>query len=513
MPRVQPKTRRLSLMSNSSVTTPVIVACDGVKLKLSCTTELLTKPFSDCIVAPFLGAFNKKRETAYAPHELERVEVDGQIVSDLSLSGVAVLGASESPSVVLHLPTAANDASSEPCAAAVDAVLRTNPESSTSEECRDALRALRLAVKEAPSAVAPALTPRVIATLAEFACLTTPTEERTWTAASAEAAVALANLLVASRDKAGQLLCAKELGALPRLVACLEAAPSLPLPRLRLLSPIVFHLSLLPAINPHADAFATAVRTALSRVASSLEVSGMVDEVVGAALASDLLRATFNLLRASPLDVSTEAGAAAIEVLVESVASLLRAEGSEASAAALSEMQLTALQLPVVLPEERVYSVLHAEWRRVFELLRPLMVAHEASAEEAAANPLVLPLLTLQKCAEADKATREALKAHIFADVVLMPKNVDPYQPAGTIGWDPNQPLGAEASSRMHLLKLLTATNHTAKHMCGNMLFAVCGEDAHEFTHLCGLGSAAGLLHERGLFAGFQQQMDAAGGA
>ena len=29
------------------------------------------------------------------------------------------------------------------------------------------------------------------------------------------------------------------------------------------------------------------------------------------------------------------------------------------------------------------------------------------------------------------------------------------------------------------------------------MLFAVCGDDPHEFAELCGLGSAAGLLTER----------------
>ena len=59
----------------------------------------------------------------------------------------------------------------------------------------------------------------------------------------------------------------------------------------------------------------------------------------------------------------------------------------------------------------------------------------------------------------------------------------------------------------MHLLRLLTSTAHTAKHVAGNMLFAVCAEDAAEFTQLCGLGSAAGLLQERGLLAQFQQQV------
>ena len=48
----------------------VLVACDGVKLKLTCTPELLAKPFEECVVGPFLGAFNKKRSTSYTPQSL-----------------------------------------------------------------------------------------------------------------------------------------------------------------------------------------------------------------------------------------------------------------------------------------------------------------------------------------------------------------------------------------------------------------------------------------------------------
>ena len=61
----------------------------------------------------------------------------------------------------------------------------------------------------------------------------------------------------------------------------------------------------------------------------------------------------------------------------------------------------------------------------------------------------------------------------------------------------------------MLMMKMLTATSFNAKHLAGNLLFALCDDDAEEFAHLCGLGSAAGLLAERGLFAGLQQQADA----
>jgi hypothetical protein len=126
---------------------------------------------------------------------------------------------------------------------------------------------------------------------------------------------------------------------------------------------------------------------------------------------------------------------------------------------------------------------------------------------EEVSNTMVLPLMTLQKFVEADSETRDALKAYLFDEVASAVETGDPYQPKGTIGWDPNVKLGPTGSLRLHLIKLLTSVSHTAKHVCGNMLFAVCADDPHEFAHLCGLGSAAGLLSERGLFAQFQQGM------
>lgn len=486
---------------------PVIVACDGVKLKLTCTAALLSQPFTDCVVTPFLGAFNKKRGTAFSAGILAKVEVDGVAVGDLSLSGAVIIGTSEAPTVDIFLPSG-TAGTSGPCAEAVAAVLKLDPSSTPTDACVAALKSLRVALKDAPTAAEPALTPRVVGIVAEISCLKSADTE--WTSASAEAAVCLNNMLAASRDKAGALLCAEELGALPTLIACFEKAANLPLPRLRLLSPLVFHLSLLPAINAHANRLAKACRTCLSYVASSLSVPGLVDEAVGAALAADIIRATFNLLRVSPPNASGEAGAVAIADLVDAVANLLDAGAGAPSSAdgALGEMKRAALQLPVVLGDAS-YATLAPRWRAVCDMLLPLLVHAEATGTEDDGHQAVLPMLTLQKICEADKAVCAQVKAHIFGEVDSAPRNADPYQPLGVHGWDPNAVLGPSASLRMHLLKLLTSVTHAMKHVGGNLLYAVCSDDPHEFTHLCGLGSAAGLLQERGLFAGFQQAIDA----
>ena len=42
------------------------------KLKLTCNADLLGKPFAEAIVDPFLGAFNKKRGTAFSSSQLAR---------------------------------------------------------------------------------------------------------------------------------------------------------------------------------------------------------------------------------------------------------------------------------------------------------------------------------------------------------------------------------------------------------------------------------------------------------
>ena len=294
-------------LTTPMTSTTVFVSCDGIKLKLTCTPELLKKPFEECLVKPFLGAFNKKRGTSFTPAQLPKVEIEGQLVKDIGLSGAHVLVSSApmaaSPNVVLFLPSNAAGTSSA-CAAAVEQLLLLDPTGSDDGvPARAALKALRTAVKEAPMAAEPAVNPKIISLLAAYCCLLD--DERAWSAASGEAAVALSNLLVVSKEKAGTLLCAAELGALPRLISnfdCNEPSKRLPLPRLRILAPIVFHLSLHQGIKTHSDAFFSAVRSALLYTAECLALPNLVDASgpTAAPLAADLTRTTVNLLRAYP---------------------------------------------------------------------------------------------------------------------------------------------------------------------------------------------------------------------
>ena len=538
--------------------TTVFVSCDGIKLKLTCTPELLKKPFEECLVAPFLGAFNKKRGTSFTPAQLPKVEIEGQLVKDIGLSGAHVLVSSApmaaSPNVVLFLPSNAAGTSSA-CAAAVEQLLLLDPTGSDDGvPARAALKALRTAVKEAPMAAEPAVNPKIISLLAAYCCLLD--DERAWSAASGEAAVALSNLLVVSKEKAGTLLCAAELGALPRLISnfdCNEPSKRLPLPRLRILAPIVFHLSLHQGIKTHSDAFFSAVRSALLYTAECLALPNLVDASgpTAAPLAADLTRTTFNLLRAYPPNPKTDSGQLAINELLDAVASLFSvhemnsnttsssAAAAEAPPESLAEAQRAALQIPVALPDDdqnyqrlckcwevrkHTASKQHAAFllttpflslpcQGIFHLLPPLLIAAEATPSEDASNACVLPLLTLQRLVEVDKETRDAFKLKVFGEVIEMQPGPDPYQPLGCLGWDPNVPLGPSGHIRLHLIKMLTSSAAMAKHVCGNLLFAVCEENPKMFVHLCGLGSAAGLLTERGLFGEFQQQVEAQQGS
>ena len=73
---------------------------------------------------------------------------------------------------------------------------------------------------------------------------------------------------------------------------------------------------------------------------------------------------------------------------------------------------------------------------------------------------------------------------------------------ANALGW-----FGSPAVRERSLLE-----TH-ARDSLENLLFAVCEESPKMFVHLCGLGSAAGLLTERGLFGEFQQQVEAQQGS
>ena len=81
----------------------------------------------------------------------------------------------------------------------------------------------------------------------------------------------------------------------------------------------------------------------------------MADQVIGSALAADLIRAEFNLLRAQHPDPHSESGAAHIEQLLEAVRSLLRSQPDEnaESNAALAEVKRAA-QCDILVGEDEV---------------------------------------------------------------------------------------------------------------------------------------------------------------
>jgi hypothetical protein len=492
-------------MSNKAV----VVSCDGVKLKLTCSPALLEKAFSACVVNPFLGAFNKKRGTSWTPQQLKQVQVDGAEISDLSLSGAAVLGGADEPCVTLTLPGTtpkSAEAAAHTVSGAVSALLALEYE--PEETWRDAFRALRLATREAPATVGANLSEKIVALVVQHAGLAS--DGHKWNSVTGEACAVLNNLLVAASAAAGPLVLAKVLGVAPRLAKVLAEPERTPLPRLKLLSPIAFHLSLQPALREHEKEFGDAIRTALEWVSSALEgVVGAepIDEAIGSDLASDLVRTLFNMLRASAPDALSPDGQADAARVMGLVAGILRATGSSAQ---LKAAKLAALQLVVALPEELAFPPLSGEWHTLIDLLQPLLAAKEAAgAGPEHANAPVLPLLVLHKIAEADESAREALKRHIFGEVLEMEAD-DPYKPLGADpDFNPNHAMPPDAPLRLLLVKQLTDLGPMINPLVGKLLWSVCAEDSKEFTRLCGLGSAAAVLQEKGALAQMQQELDA----
>jgi hypothetical protein len=54
------------------------VACAGVTFKLTLSPKLLDRPFADSLVAPFLAAFNKKRNAELEVDDIEMITLEGK---------------------------------------------------------------------------------------------------------------------------------------------------------------------------------------------------------------------------------------------------------------------------------------------------------------------------------------------------------------------------------------------------------------------------------------------------
>ena len=518
----------------------VIVSLDDVKLKLTCNNNLLEKSFVEAVLEPFLTAFNEKRGTTHTSAKLAKIVVDRSkdVTDKLSLPAKDVLEGDPTLDVsrvelAVHAfascshtaAPAADDASSsraaDVCRRALVRLLDL-PDDAPSGEWLQPLQELRAISRDhnsEPGVAALLFTPKLLSLTARIAGLASASalpsgSAPPWTAASAEAAVLLNNLLVLDRNLVGTALCTPEhledgVGALPAVSDALEHAAQLPLQQLRLLAQIAFHLSLVPAASPFANDFLTAARHALTWVTDSVLMPGSLDDVdMAASFAADLVRTLFNLLRTAPPDIASSTDRAAVEELLMAAAALLRNDGRSDE---LKQAKLAALQIPVVLPAELAYPALRSEWRRVLEVTHELLVAcDKPGASEQAGREPVLPLVVLKGIVDSDATIRDEAKRFLFPPGCLSaqfdPK--DPYRPAGELpGFDPNAPLPANASTRARLIKQLTSMDHTLKRVAGEFLLALCADDTHEFVRLCGLGSAAGLLQEKDQMGAFAHIM------
>ena len=353
---------------------------------------------------------------------------------------------------------------------------------------------------------------------AHHACLSASAraKRREWGADSAEAALLLLALLRAEQQKTGAAMCSRDVQAADGVVLALAEPQKLNLPQLRQLSQIAFHLSLLPTeMKECAGALKDSARVALGWVVSAITGPVDHDPVLVAGSASDLFRTLFNLVRTQPPDPKNETAVNECGVLMSLVCDVLRARPKATPAVPeLLEAQLASLQIPVVLPEDIGYKALAKEWDSILHLLEPLL--HTVEYENQNLDAPVVPMVVLQKIAEASAKAQSEMKQHIFGEEILAKQidKADPYRPLGeSKDWDPNLTLPKDAPLRHHLLKLLTASHYILKRVGGDFLFAVCDDNAEEFVRITGLGGAAGLLQERNLFAAFQHMTTSAASA
>ncbi len=499
----------------------VIVSCNTIKLKLTLTEKQLERSLLAAVVEPFLGAYNKRAPTPLAADRLERVAIDGVDVDPSRAASELLVSSSDMPTVVLHAPPL------EGAAALVEA-LASLPADASAEDAAAALLAVRRASREADAKEA-VLSPRAVASAAEHACLAAGSSREldSWGDAVAEALALLNNLLVLDSAGVAGALCSPPIDALPGLVATLERASSIDAPPPRVLQfagPVAFHISCNGgALGAHTAALLRACSSAVGVASEMLGAPALPadDEAPCARLASGGARALFNLLRLAPPwgkeaaaeggedggDGETAVAKMLTSELVGAVVGLLEAPGRSPE---LHDARLASLQLCIALPARHVQPLLASKgaWRPLAATLRPAFEAVEA--EGVVCNEPLVPCHVLQTLVEADDASRAALKLHLFEDVIDDDADAeDPYRPVGEAkGYDPTRPIAPGAPVRCYLVKALTSSNYNLKTTVGNFLYALCdegdGKAAEEFVRLCGLGSAAGLLQERNLFAAFQ---------
>ena len=76
------------------------VRCNAVTLKLTLTAKLLSRSFTDALLTPFLGAYNKKKTSSLTTSDLTDVQVDGVSV-DVAQPTVEILSGASHQIVLL----------------------------------------------------------------------------------------------------------------------------------------------------------------------------------------------------------------------------------------------------------------------------------------------------------------------------------------------------------------------------------------------------------------------------
>eukprot|EP00475_Leptophrys_vorax_P009831 TRINITY_DN1651_c0_g1_i1.p1 TRINITY_DN1651_c0_g1~~TRINITY_DN1651_c0_g1_i1.p1 ORF type:complete len:173 (-),score=53.17 TRINITY_DN1651_c0_g1_i1:46-564(-) len=120
--------------------------------------------------------------------------------------------------------------------------------------------------------------------------------------------------------------------------------------------------------------------------------------------------------------------------------------------------------------------------------------AHNKEAKpEAALSPL---LFVLKGLCLTDAVALKKIKTYIFGDHAEPKEDDPPPQDAmKPVGWETDDP----NSTKTILIKHILSFHTTLKYAATEFFYALAQHDSTEYIRLVGLGSAAGLLAEKGM--------------
>jgi len=172
-------------------------------------------------------------------------------------------------------------------------------------------------------------------------------------------------------------------------------------------------------------------------------------------------------------------------------------------------MKRASLQLLFTNPAETAaLAKLTSSWTEILNLLDPLfqrIERRQAGDYEGIDDPVV-PLVTLTKLCGLDASVATEIKDKLFP-AEYQNASSGPMEDGkfDDNKFNPNDKLPADAALQWHLIKAMTSTHYTLKRVVADFIYAACEEDPKEVVRLCGLGSSAGLLQEKGMLEAMQQ--------